>query len=775
MIRALRRGIRRGWQGGWRGRLQLGLLALTALILASLLALAGASLWYWPQLPELDRVTNYQPRQPLQVFTQDGVEIAQFGSERRQFMAIEQTPQRLKDAVLAVEDWHFREHSGISLRGLARATLAKLTGGMPQGASTITQQVARTFFLSTRRTPERKIKEALLSLQIEQRLSKDKILELYLNQIFLGQRAYGFAAASHIYFGKPLASLSLAETAMLAGLPQNPIYANPIANAERARKRQLIVLGRMKSVGLIDDAAHRAAVAERLNYRSAQHTDVHAEFVAEMARQAVFERFGERSYQEGIRVHTSLRAADQRAAWAALRNAVLAHERKQPYAGAEDDVDLPQALGDDGPALERAAALALKDYQDDDELRVAVVLRASPRELVAQLADGQRVNISGDGLRRALTSKRLAISRGAVIRVAQERGASTWSVTQWPQAQGAFVALDPASGRVRALVGGFDFRRQPFNHVTSAWRQPGSSLKPFLYSGALESGLMPESLIDDAPLTLPDGSPPAWNPKNSDGRYAGEITLREALARSKNMVSVRLLQHVSLGVARPWLERFGFEAARLPEDLTLALGTGSTTPLQLAGAYAVLANGGHRVQPVVIERITDARGAVIFEAPAAPKLDESTRVLPARNVFITSSLLNEVTKSGTAARVATQLKRGDLQGKTGTTNDAVDAWFAGYHASLVAVAWIGHDQPKSLGVGESGGGLALPAWIDFMAQALRGVPEHHPVPPEGVVRGAYDWRYVEWQDGSGPQRLGQEGGVTPAAAATDREPVKTPP
>jgi penicillin-binding protein 1A len=731
-----------------RGLLLLGSLVLAGLAALTLLVITLAALWYWPQLPALDRVTHYRPQQALQVFTQDGVEIAQFGSERRQFVAVAQMPQQLKDAVLAVEDWQFHEHQGISWRGLARATVANLTGGMPQGASTITQQVARTFFLSTRRTPERKIKEALLSWQIEQRLSKDQILELYLNQIYLGQRAYGFAAAANTYFGKPLHALSLAQTAMLAGLPQNPVYANPISNTERAKRRQLIVLSRMRSVGLIDEAGYQAAATEKLSYRRAQQQDVHAEHVAEMARRAVFERFGERAYTEGYRVHTSLRAADQQAAWLALRRAVLAHEQKQPYRGPEDEFELPG----DGPHLERAAALALKDLQDDDELRLAIVLNASPREVLAQLASGEHVRIQGEGLRRALTPKGLALKRGAVLRVTQD--GTAWRITQWPQAEGALVALDPTSGRVRALVGGFDFQRQPFNHVTSAWRQPGSSFKPFLYSAAIEQGVMPETLVNDAPWLPPEGSTSSWNPKNSDGRFEGAISVREALARSKNMVSIRLLEHVGLAPARAWVERFGLPADKQPDNLTFALGAGSTTPLQLAGAYAVLANGGHRVAPVVIERISDASGKVLFEAPAAPALDDSTRVLPARNVFLTNSLLAEVVRSGTAARVSAQLKRGDLYGKTGTTNDAVDAWFAGFHASLVAVAWLGHSEPRSLGVGESGGGLALPAWTAFMAHALRGAPEVAAMAPDGLVQSAQDWRYAEFAEGGGVERIG---------------------
>jgi penicillin-binding protein 1A len=739
------------------------LLLAAALFAAALLALGAATAWYWHELPPLDKAIDYRPAQHLQVLTSDGVEIAQFGTERRIFVPIAQMPPCLRQAVLAVEDAQFYEHGAISLRGLARATLANLTGGMPQGASTITQQVARTFFLSTRRTPERKIKEALLALQLERKLSKDQILELYMNQIYLGQRAYGFGAAAQVYFGKPVAQLGIAEAAMLAGLPQNPLHANPVVSPERARKRQQWVLQRMAKTGVISDAEQAQALAEKLQLRSPGFVDVNAQHVAEMARRAVVERLGDKAYTEGIRVITSLRADDQRAAHAALRRAVLAHERKQPWRGPEDHENLP-----DNPAeAERAAALALKDQRDDEDLRVAIVMAASAREVTARLAGGEQVTLRGDSLRwvqQALSPKAgkdIAIRRGAIVHLlAQPRGrAVEWQLAQWPQAEAAFVALDPATGRVRALVGGFDFNRQPYNHAMSASRQPGSSFKPFLYSAAIEHGVMPESLVDDAPLTAADGTPANWDPKNSDGRFDGEITMREGLVRSKNLVSVRLLQQVGLGAARDWISRFGFDMGKQPENLTLALGSGGATPMQMALAYAVFANGGHRVSPVLIERIVGAQGQVLYEAPAAPPLSEDNRVLPERNVFMVNSLLADVTRRGTAARAQATLQRPDLYGKTGTTNDAVDAWFGGWAPGAVAVAWMGYDDPQSLGEGESGGGLALPIWIEAMARMLKGVPVQPLLPPTGVVAVGSDWRYAEWADGDFITRVG------PAAAA----------
>ncbi|MFT3816922.1 MAG: PBP1A family penicillin-binding protein [Rubrivivax sp.] len=725
----------------------LALLAGAAALLAAL-ALALAAAWYWRDLPPLTKVIDYQPRQHLQVLTADGDEIAAFGSERRIFVPIAQIPPALKDAVLAIEDTGFYEHAGISFKGLLRAFIANLGGGMPQGASTITQQVARTFFLSTRRTPERKIKEALLALQIERELDKDRILELYMNQIYLGQRAYGFGAAAQVYYGKPLAALTLAESAMLAGLPQNPIWANPVVNAERARRRQMMVLDRMRKLGRVTPAQYEQAVAERLVLRGSRNGQLHAEYVAEMARLAVVERFGEQAYTQGLRVVTSVRAAEQQAAHAALRRALLAHERKQRWRGPEDHEELPPRAA--GAELERAAAQALKDHADDDDLRVAIVLEAGPKEVTAQLASGETVHVSGSGLRQALPGlaakapAALALTRGAVIRVLGESGrdgSTNWSIVQWPEAEGAFVALDPASGRVRALVGGFDFRQRQFNHATQAWRQPGSSFKPFLYSAAFANGVRPETVVDDLPLTVAEGATDDWNPKNSDGQFDGPITVREALVRSKNLVSIRLLRQIGLPTAREWAARFGIDPARQPDNLTFALGAGSVTPLQMAAAYAVFANGGWRVQPVLIEKVVDARGQVLFEAPPPAAFSDDTRAVPEANVFLLRSLLADVTLRGTAAAAQAALRRPDLYGKTGTTNDAVDAWFAGFQPSVVAVGWIGYDEPQSLGERESGGGLALPPWIEFMRVALKGVPVQRLVPPPGVARAdGGDWR-----------------------------------
>jgi penicillin-binding protein 1A len=736
---------------------------LLATFVIAVLPIGPATAQVW-QIPPLDKAINYQPKQPLQVFTSDGVELAQYGTERRQFVPISQTPKLLQDAVIAVEDARFREHNGIDPVGMARAAMAMLTGGRKQGASTITQQVARNMFLTQRFTAERKAREIMIALELEKKLSKDRILELYLNEIYLGERVYGFAAAAQTYFGKPMNKLTIAETAMLAGLPQNPAYANPVVNMDRAIKRQRVVLERMRITGVITDAQHAAAREDKIVLRGPAAMPVHGEHVAEMARRVVVERFGEAAYERGIRVFTSLRAADQQAAWAALRKGVLAYDRKGPWRGVEEVEDLPDTT--DAQTLEAAAALALKDHRDDAMLRAAIVLHVAAKEVTLQLISGEQITISGDALRwvsAGLSPKAkppFKLQRGAVVRVlASGEGASRkWAFAQWPQVEAALASLDPVTGRVRALVGGFDFNRQPFNHATQAWRQPGSAIKPLLYSAALEAGVMPETVIDDEPIVIDNPGARTWQPQNSDGKFDGPMTLRMALAKSKNMVSIRALQHVGVAPARDWLIRFGLDAPRQPANLTLALGTGSVTPLQMAQAYGVFANGGWRVNPVVVERIIDAKGTVLFQAPPPAPLDEAQRVVSERNVFLMRSMMNDVTRIGTAARAQRELKRNDLFGKTGTTDDAVDAWFAGFHPTLVTAVWLGHGEPKSLGERESGGGLALPIWIDYMGAALKGVAvAQPPIPPSDVLFAGDDWRYVEWLNAGWVRRIGGAG------------------
>jgi penicillin-binding protein 1A len=771
----------------WAALGLLGGVVLGAITLAATLA------WLWPSLPPLDKAVNYRPIQHLQVLSHDGVELAQFGSERRIFVPISDIPLTLQNAVLGIEDARFRSHQGVDWLGVIRAVLVNtgnavgLAAGRPQGASTITQQVARNFFLSSRRTLERKLKEALLAWRMERELSKDEILELYMNQIYLGHRAYGFGAAAQVYFGKTLEELSVAESAMLAGLPQNPAFANPITNAERARNRQLLVLKRMLDLGMLTKAQWSQAREEVLQVRkpspgtsvATSTPALRADHVAELARQIVYARFGQEAYTRGLKVTTTLIAADQQAAWSATRNALLSQDRQQAWRGPEDF----EALPDDPELAQAAAASALKDLRDHDLLRLAIVLQAHPKEVVVQLASGEVVRISGDGLRWVQAAlgpqapSKIALRRGAIIRVMQN-ASGAWAVSQWPQAQAAFVALDPQTGHVRALVGSFDFARQPFNHATQAWRQPGSTLKPFIYSAAFEHGVMPDTLVNDAPLlnlsNLSADDARAWNPRNADGQFDGPITVRRALAQSKNLVSLRLLQHVGVGPARQWLARFGFDLDRQPDNLSLALGTGSTTPMQMATAYGSIANGGHAVTPVMIERITDAQGQVLFEAPAPAPFDEKNRVVSERNAYLTRQLLQEVTQTGSAARAHKELQRPDLYGKTGTTQAAADVWFAGFQHTVVAVVWMGHDEPRSLGSRASGASLALPAWISYMKTVLRDVPIMTDAAPDGLaprqgVFGHGEWVYEEWAEGGGVRSLGLD-----APADTNATPPDVP-
>ena len=731
---------------------------VVAAVLSAGALVAIALSFAYPNLPPIDSLTDYQPKLPLRMFSSDGMLLAEFGEERRTFTPIAQIPPVMRHAVLAVEDARFYEHEGVDILGIVRAGLANVTDAKSQGGSTITMQVARNFYLSSEKTFTRKIYEILLALKIESQLSKDQILEVYMNQIFLGQRAYGFAAAAQTYFGKPLAEVTTAEAAMLAGLPKAPSAYNPFVNPQRALQRQRYILDRMLEVGFIDEAEHAKARAQELRYRRPSENRVHAEHAAETARQLVFAQYGEEAYTRGLNVTLTIDAGDQTAAFRALRDGLMAFERRQHFRGPEAYVDLPA----DAAALDLRIAEALADHPDNDELRAVVVLEASPQRVVAALQSGETITVTGPGLKpvesglAAKAPPNRQIRRGAIVRAVRLAN-NTWALTQMPEVEAAFVALEPSTGHVRAMVGGFDFRKSAFNRVTQGWRQPGSSFKPFIYSAALEHGVTPATVINDAPLffdATATGSQP-WEPKNYDGKFDGPMSLRTALAKSKNMVSIRLLQAIGPQTAQDWVARFGFDRDKHPPFLTMALGAGSVTPLQMASAYSVFANGGYRVAPTLILRITDSRGRVLFAAEP-PVLDPSTRVIDPRNAFIMTSLLQEVTRSGTAARAQATLKRPDLYGKTGTTNDSMDAWFAGWQPNLVAVAWVGYDTPRKLGDRETGGGLALPIWLDYMAYALKGVPVQEATPPEGVVQSEGDWAYAEFADGAGIRAIGLE-------------------
>jgi penicillin-binding protein 1A len=725
---------------------------LVAPLVIGVLVVTFAVAWAYPSLPSIEALTDYQPKIPLRVYSAEGLLIGEFGEERRNLVRFADVPLTMKQAILAAEDDRFYQHSGIDTVGIARAAFNNFIGGSKQGASTITQQVARNFFLTSEQTYTRKLYEALLAFKIESTLSKDKIFEIYINQIFLGQRAYGFSSAAQIYFGKDLKSLSPAESAMLAGLPKAPSAFNPVVNPKRAKARQQYILDRMLALGYLTADQHAVATKEALVVkREMNDFPLKADYVAEMARQLVFDRFGEDTYTRGFKVYTTIQKVDQEAAYTGLRRGVLEYERRHGYRGPEGyAADLPANANDD--ALEDA----LQDYSDNEDLLPAVVLEANPKLVKAYRRGGETIQIAGDGLKFA--SQSLAdkaaptkkIRRGAVIRVQKdEKGA--WSIQQVPEVQAAFVSASPADGAVRALVGGFDFNTNKFNHVLQAWRQPGSSFKPFIYSASLERGLTPGTVINDAPIyidpALTGGQ--LWEPKNYDGTFEGPMSMRRALTKSKNLVSIRILQQITPQYAQEYVTRFGFDADKQPPYLTMALGAGSVTPWQMVGAYSVFANGGYRINPYIISKITDDTGRVLSSARPVQAGDETIRVLDARNAYLMDSMLNDVARYGTAARASAVLKRNDLAGKTGTTNDHVDAWFAGFQSTVVGIAWIGFDQPKKLGYNETGGVAALPIWISYMQKVLKGVPDRLPMPqpPEGIINVAGEFYYREFAPG----------------------------
>ncbi len=744
----------------WAARAAIWTFGIAAAGAASVLMVIAIALAVaYPNLPDISDLSNYRPILPLRVFTSDNVLIGEFGEERRKLTPIKEIPKILIDAVLAIEDADFYQHSGVSYKGFVRAALANLGRAKSQGASTITMQVARNVYLTQDKNYMRKIYEILLTFKLEHLLSKDQILEIYMNQIFLGNRSYGFAAASEAYFDKPLKSLTIAEAAMLAGLPQAPSAYNPISNAKRARARQVRVIDRMLENAFITSAQAEAAKLETLKLKlNSDATTIHAEYVAETVRQLMFAQYGNETYTRGLNVYTTLKSSDQDVAYKALRRGIMDFERRQIYRGPEKFVTLPA----DGPELEDAVDEALDDHPDNGDVMSAIVLQADSRKIKALRQGGEVVEITGKGLEPAQSglaekaAPNIKVRRGAVIRVAKTTK-NTWEITQLPEVEGAFVALDPRTGAIKALVGGFDFDKNKFNHVTQAWRQPGSSFKPFVYSASLEKGFTPATIINDAPLFFSASATggQAWEPKNYDGRFDGPMSMRRGLAASKNMISIRILQSIGPQFAQDWITRFGFEEDKHPAYLTMALGAGAVTPIQMATAYAVFANGGFRVNPWLIAKVTEQKGRVLLEAKPPPLL-ESMRAIEARNAFVMDSLLGEVTISGTAAKARQILKRNDLHGKTGTTNDSIDAWFAGYQPSLAAIAWMGYDTPRKMGSNETGGGLTLPIWISYMEHALKGVPSMQAVTPERLTNSGGEWFFTEFGRGSGVQSLGME-------------------
>ena len=738
----------------WWQKVLLGFAAMcVALVVAGGLVLGYALVVAWPNMPSLDALTDYRPKVPLRIYTSDHVLIGEFGEERRDVVHFKDVPDSLKKAILAIEDARFYDHGGVDLTGIIRAGFVALTNGhASQGASTITMQVARNFFLSSEKTYTRKIYEMLLAYRIERALTKDQILEVYMNQIYLGQRAYGFASAARVYFGKDLKDITLAEAAMLAGLPKAPSAYNPVVNPKRAKVRQEYILQRMLELNFITREQYDEAVAQPLVVKGpGRDFSVHAEYVAEMVRQMMYAQYREETYTRGFNVVTTIDSADQQVAYTALRKGIMDYERRHGYRGPEGFIELPAGADD----REQAIDDALLEHPDNGELIAAVVTAASPRQITVAFIDGSTATIEGDNLRFASgalstnAQPNRRIRPGAIVRVVKS-DTGKWSITQLPQVEGAFLSIIPQDGAIRSLVGGFDYNKNKFNHVTQAWRQPGSSFKPFIYSASLDKGLGPATVINDGPLyfsAAETGGQP-WEPKNYGGGFEGPMSMRTALQRSRNLVSIRILNHIGTKYAQQYITRFGFDAERHPAYLPMALGAGQVTPLQMAGAYSVFANGGYRVNPYLIAEVTDPNGAIVARAQPLVAEQNAPRAIDARNAYVMNSLLQSVAQRGTGARTNI-LKRTDLAGKTGTTNDSHDAWFAGYQHTLAAIAWIGYDNPRSLGDRETGGGLSLPVWIDYMGAALKGVPEFKPTVPDGVESLGSELYFTDFTPGHG--------------------------
>ena len=749
-------------------------LAVLALVVATLIS--GAYVFVQPSLPSVEVMRQIELQVPLRVYSRDGKLIAQIGEQRRIPVTYDEVPEMVRQAFIAAEDDQFFQHSGFDYPGIARSLLVNVVPGRRlQGASTITQQTARNLFLTQDRTWRRKVQEMFLTYRIEREFSKQEILGLYLNVISFGKRTYGVAAAADYYFGKNLDKLTLAEAATLARVPQAPSRYNPISNPEAAAERRRYVLRRMREIGLIDEAAEQRAIAEKVWAREhAQSFDVEAPYLAEMARLELVKRLGAAAQNEGFKIYTTVDPRMQSAANRAVRAGLIDYDRRHGWRGGVERVTLQ------GTDAEDMLEELLIGRPSSDPLLPAVVVQVGPKAARVYVRGKGYANIEWEGLswaRRKIGSGTGAapkaaseiVARGDLVYVTLTATKATGKegatdatppslnarLAQMPEAASALVALRPNDGAILALVGGFDYfdaKSGKFNRATQAQRQPGSGFKPFLYSAALENGFTAASLILDAPFVIDDTSmEEAWRPENSSGEFYGPTRLREALVKSRNLVSIRLLQAVGMSPAMAWAERFGFERARLPRNLTLALGTNSATPLQVATAYAVFANGGYRVQPWFIDRIEDPKGEVVFQAAPRragcdaednaagatgcnlPEALRAPRAISAGNAWLMTDFMREAIARGTGVR-ARALGRSDIAGKTGTTNESRDTWFNGYSRSVVATVWVGFDQAQPLGEGEEGSRTAVPIWIDFMRDALAGVPQRGWPMPEGLVQ-----------------------------------------
>ncbi len=770
--------------------------SIPLVFLFGLLSVSGLALYLNTKLPHVESLKNIQLQTPLKVYSSDLKLIAEFGEKRRTPVNIADVPPLFVKAVLAAEDDGFLQHRGVDIKGLMRAALQLITTGHIQtGGSTITMQVAKNYFLSQERTFSRKFNEILLALQIEQELSKQEILELYLNKIYLGNRAYGIQAAAEVYYGKDIRSLDLAQLAMIAGLPKAPSTFNPLVNPERALIRRNWILRRMLRLKYIDQGDHDSAISKPVTavYHGLQR-ELDASYLAEMVRAEMLERHTEEEvYTSGMRVYTTLHSKHQRSANIALEQGLLAYDRRHGYRGPEKTFE----LSDEAPV--ESAIRLLASSEQIGPLHSSVVIKVEEKGILAVLKSGQPIEIQWQGLEWArpfLTTDSMGpkpekaediIKPGDQIRVIKNNEGN-WELSQLPAAQSAFVSLDPNNGAILSLVGGFNFQQSKFNRVAQAARQPGSNFKPFIYTAALENGYTAASIINDAPVIFDDPLlENVWRPENYSGKFFGPTRLRQALYESRNLVSIRLLRALSIPKTIDYVSRFGFEKKRLPRDLSLALGSAEFTLLEIVTGYASLANGGYKINPYFIDKIYDNNNNLLFqETPisvcrecenladkknnrqettgmltetslnpgssaeaittAVPvrlepiRLPETLkrRLLPApriveeRAAYIINSMLQDVIKKGTGTR-AKVLGRSDLAGKTGTTNDQKDAWFSGYNGKLVATSWIGFDQPQTLGKREYGGSAALPIWIDYMRDALNGIPEIHSAQPKGII------------------------------------------
>lgn len=744
----------------------LGLAGAVSVALLFAVALSIA----WPNLPDLTAMTDYRPRVPLRVYTADKVLIGEFGEERRNVLRFNEFPDVLKSAVLAAEDDGFYQHGGIDWAGVVRAGLANVAAmSKTQGASTITMQVARNFYLSSEKTYTRKFYELLLTYKIESSLTKDQILELYLNQIYLGRRAYGFAAAARTYFGKEVSELTAAEAAMLAGIPKAPSRFNPVTNLPRAQARQRYVLGRMHELGYLTNAEYQKALDEPIVLNAGKGTPaggyaVHGEYAAELARQLMFSLYGEEVYSRGLNIYTTIQSTDQEWAWRSLRDGVLQYTRRARYPGPIAQLELPGGIEKKPEQFETWMDGVLEEYPDAAGFKTAVVLSANPKSVTVARSSDDIITIDDKKILavigRSLNPKaddQMRMRRGSIVTITQMED-GRWEILNFPEVEGALVAMTPQDGAIRAMVGGFDFFSGKFNRVTQAWRQPGSSFKPFIYAASIERGMTPTTLISDQPFMLTaeqTGSGEDWNPKNYGNEYDEALTMRQAIAKSRNMVSIRILQAITPQYVQDYITRFGFQPEKHPPFLPMALGAGSVTPLQMAAAFSVFANGGYRVTPFLIDYVTDAENNVLMRAKPTIAGDAAARVLDPRTVYVMNDMLRGVAQYGTAARAGREIGRRDLAGKTGTTNDSVDAWFAGYTPRLVGVAWLGFDQPKSLGSRETGGGAALPIWMGYMKKALEKFPEEPPGPvPSGLIVDGEAMFFAEYPPDQAISRVG---------------------